>query len=152
MALVLGAAGVAAVFAGSAYLAVPRAPELGTGIAAGMMGREDQAQRTSEIVQALKRTVGDGEASFLVAEGAWSSYDGRFHSQSPYFVSWGRPAFELDQAFVGRLVVLDLESREELSDRIAREKWRLLESTPELFIFETPGLASGPSSAFDEVQ
>jgi hypothetical protein len=89
LSLVLMAAGVAAMLSGPAYLSIPRVPELPGGVASGMLGPRDEVERTTDIVQMLFSTVGQDHALFLVAQGAWSVFDGSYHSPDEAFVNWG---------------------------------------------------------------
>ena len=94
--LALAAAAVAALISGRAYVVYERVPGPAGSVAAGMLSQTDVAERIEASVEVLRANVGESEAVFLVAEGAWSVFDSNYHSPDRHFVDWGA-SFDLEQ-------------------------------------------------------
>lgn len=89
--LALTAAAVAALLSGRAYLSYERAPGPAGSVAEGILSQAEMASRVKGAIDVLQTNVGSAKAVFLVAEGAWSVFDGSYHSPDAYFVDWGAP-------------------------------------------------------------
>ncbi|MDA9863355.1 hypothetical protein N9C58_00105 [bacterium] len=107
LALPLAAAAVAALFSGKAYLDIDRIPGPAGSVAAGILSQDETAVRADAAFNLLSESIGSSSAIFLVAEGAWSVFDGRYHSTDAYFVDWSALYDLTDRLSAADYVVTD---------------------------------------------
>ena len=136
MALVIAGAALAAFFSGRAYLQLERSPSPQDVVTSGMHIVDDELQLLTSTSDFLSLCVADEKALFLVKNGAWSVYDGDYHSIDSHFVKWGDPDPLGLRLTYARTVVIDVTDDDNYADQLQARGFSQTASSTHLSCFK----------------